>query len=508
MHLAEIVRRQAAARPGDPSYSCAETDLTWRLTDERTSRLAAALYARGLRHGDRVAILARACHRYWEVHFGCAKAGLVAVPVNHRLQAAEVKHILSDVGAKAAVIDARLADVVAPIGIPLRIGFGAGHGQPLDYEQTLADHDPVPPPAGLSDDDLNVIAYTSGTTGTAKGAMLTHRGAVLSAYGYGMANRFRSDDVVLTCMPPYVLRGQSAGLSPALAGAHVIMADFAAPDVVDIIERRRVTQLQLAPAMITLLLREPDLDGRDLRSIRAIWTGGAPVRPSELRRLGAVFGDVLGSTFGMTEATGVAGMRYRLSSDPADLDRLASIGRPLPLLDVEVRRPDGSVADDDEVGEIVVRGDTVMTGYWNAPEATAAVLRDGWYHTGDMARRDRDGYLYLIDRRADVIVSGGLNVYSLEVEQVINRIPGVVESAVVGIPHELWGEAVAAFVVCQPGTAISEEAVIARCRAELAHFKAPGSVRFCTELPRNAMGKLDKRAIRAPYWPGSRTIAG
>jgi acyl-CoA synthetase (AMP-forming)/AMP-acid ligase II len=323
-----------------------------------------------------------------------------------------------------------------------------------------------------------------------------------------MANRFRSDDVVLTCMPPYVLRGQSAGLSPALAGAHVIMADFAASDVVDNIEQRRVTQLQLAPAMITLLLREPDLDRRDLRSIRAIWTGGAPVHPSELQRLGAVFGDVLGSTFGMTEATGVAGMRYRLSGDPADVGRLESIGRPLPLLDVEVRRPDGSVTADDEVGEIAVRGDTVMTGYWNAPEATAAVLRDGWYHTGDMARRDRDGYLYLIDRRADVIISGGLNVYSLEVEQVINRMPGVVESAVVGIPHELWGEAVAAFVVCEPGTELSEAAVIARCRAELAHFKAPRSVRFPLELPRNAMGKLDKRAIRAPYWPAGRGIAG
>ena len=151
MHLSEIVRRQAAARPGDPSYSCAETDLTWRQTDERTSRLAAALYARGLRHGDRVAILARACHRYWEVHFGCAKAGLVVVPVNHRLQAAEVKHILSDVGAKAAVVDARLADVAAGADIPLRLGFGLSHGQPLDYEAMLAEHEPVPPAVELDE---------------------------------------------------------------------------------------------------------------------------------------------------------------------------------------------------------------------------------------------------------------------------------------------------------------------------------------------------------------------
>jgi len=509
MHLAQVVRRQAVARPRDPSYSCAKADLTWRQTDERSSRLAAALHARGLRHGDRVAILAQACHRYWEVHFGCAKAGLVVVPLNHRLQPAEVEHILRDVAATAVVVDARLASTVASADVPLRFGFGPGHGQPLDYEQALAGCEPVPPRAGLGDNDLNVIAYTSGTTGVAKGAMLTHRGAVLSAYGYGMANRFRGDDVVLSCMPPYVWRGQSAGLSPALAGAHVVMADFVASEVVRIIEQRRITQLQLAPAMITLLPREPDLACRDLCSVRAIWTGGAPIRPAELQRLGAVFGDVLGSTFGMTEATGVAGMRYRLSGDPADLRRLASVGRPLPLLDVEVRRADGSVTADDEVGEIVVRGDTVMAGYWNAPEATAAVLREGWYHTGDMARRDSDGYLYLVDRRVDVIVSGGLNVYSLEVEQVINRMPGVAESAVIGVPHELWGEAVAAFVVREPGAAVDEAAVIARCRAELAHFKAPQSVRFPAELPRNAMGKLDKRAIRAPYWSGTgRRIAG
>ena len=213
MHLSEIVRRQAVARPRDPSYSCAETDLTWRQTDERTSRLAAALYARGLRHGDRVAILAKACHRYWEVHFGCAKAGLVVVPVNHRLQSAEVAHILRDVGAAAAIVDARLAGIVASADIPLRLGFGPGHGQPLDYEQALAECEPALPPVKLDDEDLNVIAYTSGTTGVAKGAMLTHRGSVLSAYGYGMANQFRSDDVVLTCMPP-----TSCGASPP--GSH------------------------------------------------------------------------------------------------------------------------------------------------------------------------------------------------------------------------------------------------------------------------------------------------
>jgi fatty-acyl-CoA synthase len=303
-------------------------------------------------------------------------------------------------------------------------------------------------------------------------------------------------------MPPYVLRGQSAGLSPALVGAHVVMAEFQAGRILRIIEQKCVTQIQLAPAMINLLLAEPDLERYDVSSVRAIWTGGAPIRPATLQRLGAVFGDVLGSTFGTTEATGIAGMRHRLSDDPQDVRRLASVGRPLPLLDVEVRRPDGSVAGDEEVGEIVVRGDTVMLGYWGDPGGTATVLRDGWYHTGDMATRDRDGYLYLVDRRVDVIISGGLNVYSLEVEQALNRMPGVAESAVVGIPHELWGEAVIAVVVPEPGVRLSETDVIAFSREQLAHFKAPQSVQFVTELPRNAMGKVDKKAIRAPYWVG------
>jgi acyl-CoA synthetase (AMP-forming)/AMP-acid ligase II len=509
VHLSDIVRRQAIARPHDPSYSCAEVDLDWAQTEERTSRLAAALHELGLRHGDRVAVVGKACHRYWEVHFGAAKAGVIVVPINHRLLAREVAQIVADVGAAALVADARLTDAVSDCAAAVRIGFGAGHGLPYDYEQLLDAAEPTPPPVHLDDLDINVIAYTSGTTGRPKGAMLTHRGSVLSAYGYGIANRFRTDDVVLTCMPPYVLRGQSAGLSPALVGAHVVMADFVASDVVDIVEKRRVTQLQLAPAMITLLLREPGLADRDLASIRAIWTGGAPIRPAELQCLGAVFGDVLGSTFGMTEATGVAGMRHRLSDDAADLRRLASVGRPLPLLDVEVRRPDGTVTDDDEIGEVVVCGDTVMVGYWNDPDATDTVLRDGWYYTGDMGRRDADGYLYLVDRRVDVIVSGGLNVYSLEVEQVINRVPGVVESAVIGVPHDLWGEAVAAFVVAEPESGLDEKTVVETCRAELAHFKTPQTVRFVEALPRNAMGKLDKRALRAPFWSGTgRRIAG
>jgi long-chain acyl-CoA synthetase len=503
MHLSEIVRRQAVARPDAPSYTCAEASLNWLQSDERSSRLANFLLARGLRPGDRVALLATACHRYWEVHFGCAKAGLIVAPINHRLQPGEIDFILGDVGAAAVVVSADLAAKLAGSRLALRLGFGGDHGQPDDYEAALAGAAPDAPTVALSDDDINVIAYTSGTTGRPRGAMLAHRGSVLSAYGYGIANQFRADDIVLSCMPPYVLRGQSAGLSPALVGAHVVMAPFRAPDIAATIAHYRVTQIQLAPAMINMLLAQPDLDRFDLSCVRAIWTGGAPIRPEVLTRLGAVFGDVLGSTFGMTEATGVAGMRHRLAGDAADVRRLASVGRPLPLLDVEVRRADGSITAAEEVGEIVVRGETVMRGYWGDPEHTAEVLREGWYHTGDLAFRDDDGYLFLVDRRVDVIISGGLNVYSLEVEQALAQLPGVVESAVVGTPHDTWGEAVTAIVVATPDAELTAADVIAYCRDRMAHFKAPQSVHFVDELPRNAMGKLDKRAIRAPFWSGT-----
>jgi acyl-CoA synthetase (AMP-forming)/AMP-acid ligase II len=511
MHLAEIVRRQANARPNDPSYTCAEGTRTWRQTDDRANRLANHLLGRGLAKGDRVALLAKACHRYWEVHFACAKAGLVAVPVNYRLLAAEIDQILDDVGASGVIVDARSRTTADDLrhDAKVRIGFGAAHGQEDDYERSVARAPGGAPRVDLSDDDLNVIAYTSGTTGRPKGAMLTHHGAVVSAYAYGIANRFTADDVVLSCMPAYVFRGQSAALSPALAGAHVIMADFRPAEILGLIERHRVTQIQLAPAMINMLLAEPGIGQRNLASVRALWTGGAPIRPATLEKLGAVFGDVLGSTFGMTEATGVAGMRHRLSGDPRDARRLASVGRPFPLLDVEVRRADGTVTADEEVGEIVVRGESVMSGYWNDPAHTADVLREGWYHTGDLAFRDSDGYLFLVDRRVDVIISGGLNVYSLEVEQVLDRLPGVAESAVIGTPHEVWGEAVTALVIRAPGTNLSAAAVIAHCRDRLAHFKAPQQVIFVEQFPRNAMGKLDKKALRAPFWAGeARAIGG
>jgi long-chain acyl-CoA synthetase len=510
LHLSEIVRRQAAARPQDWSYSCAEGSHTWASTDERSSRLASYLHGQRLQPGDRVAIVAKACHRYWEIHFACAKAGLIAVPVNYRLTADEVAYIVTDVGARAAIVGPGLGPLLATAPeLPVRIGFGSGHGQPADYEQVLASASTRPPDVALHDHDINVIGYTSGTTGRPKGAMLSHRGSVLSAYGYGIANRFTADDVVLSCMPSYVFRGQSASLSPALVGAHVIMAEYRAAEILRLIERWRVTQIQLAPAMINLLLAEPGVATYDLSSLRAIWTGGAPIKSATLRRLGDLVGDVLGSTFGMTEATGIAGMRHRLSQDPRDERRLGSIGRPLPLLDVEVRRPDGTLTAAEEVGEIVVRGDTVMLGYWNDPELTATVLRDGWYHTGDLAWRDDEGYLYIVDRRVDIINSGGINVYSLEVEQVLDRMPGLLEAAVVGRPHDLWGEAVCAFVVRDGSARVDEQDVIDFCRGRLAHYKAPRVVEFRSELPRNAMGKLDKRALRAALWAGEeRAVSG
>jgi acyl-CoA synthetase (AMP-forming)/AMP-acid ligase II len=505
MHIGDIVRRHARARGSRPAITCGATTLTWSELDERVNRLANALLGLGLSRGDRVAIVSRNCHRYFETHFACAKAGLVAVPLNHRLIAAELAYILGDAGVSAWIVDARHAAVARAAGenlqpAPRLLGHSEGHGFELDYEELLAGAGAAPPEDRTTGTDLNVIAYTSGTTGRPKGAMLSQHNATLSAFVYAVHLGLGGDDRALACMPAYVYRAGSGGIAPMAVGAHTIIADFVAAEVPALIESHRITYVMFAPAMVNLLLREPSLRTADLSSLRSVFTGGAPIRPETIVEMAEVFGDVLGSVYGMTEATGIAATRHRVHGDGQDRSLLASAGRPMPLLDVRLLDSDGGEAENGEVGEITLRGDSVMLGYWNDPERTAAVLRDGWFRSGDMAWRDADGHLFLVDRSVDVINSGGINVYSTEVENAILTHPGVLECAVIGVPDPDWGEAVTALVVLREPGDVRAEDIVEHCRGHLASYKKPRRVEVVGSLPRNAMGKLDKKALREPYW--------
>lgn len=514
MNVSDLLRRQASARPHAPAYTCANETLSWSEVDARVSRLADRL-ASSLRAGDRVAILSRTCHRYFETHYALARAGLVAVPLNSRLTGAELAALLEDSGASALVLDRALErsaeeamDALGSAAALLVIRHGEIDGGVPDavgedYETIVAVPGAADPTVEVADGDLHVIGYTSGTTGTTKGAMITHHSATISALAYAISLELTSDDRVLACMPGYVYRGGSAGFAPAVAGAHTVVTEFAPARVLELIDRYDITQVTLAPAMASRVLDLASSDTTKGTRLRRIWLTGAPAAASMIEALAARFKTVVGCLYGMTEATGIA----MIAHSPDRPDLLSSIGRPMLLLDVRLLDDDGRKVELGDIGEIVVRGDTVTPGYWGDPVLTERVLRDGWLHTGDLATCDADGNLFIVDRRADIINSGGLNIYTSQVETAILSHPDVVDCTVVGAPDESWGEVPVAVVVSRRD--VSEADVIEWVGSSLASFKKPRRVEFVSELPRNAMGKVDKRAVRDPYWRGrSRKVGG
>jgi acyl-CoA synthetase (AMP-forming)/AMP-acid ligase II len=419
--------------------------------------------------------------------------------MNHRWLPTEIAAVLADCTAQALVVQ---ADHLAPDGLAvlaalprlqLLLGFGKSDPRLQDYEAALASAGP-PPPRERS--LINVIGYTSGTTGKPKGAALTPDAAIVSAFWFAALFGLQPHDHFLACMPIYVYRGGAGGLAPFVAGARSVLTDFDAAAVLDKIERERITHAIFAPVMVDRLLQQPDVAERDLTSLKSVWLGGAPSSPSVITALQALVGDIVGSTYGGTEATGIAQMRW--PADAAQSHLLRSAGRPSPLMDVRLVTADGSEAGLDEPGEVVVRGEAVMSGYW--PEVDGGGLDDGWYRTGDIATRDECGYLYLVDRSVDIVNSGGLNVYSTEVEHVLLEHPAVVECAVVGAPDAGLGEMVTAYIVAT--TPVSEADIDAHCRSRLAGYKRPRAIALVAELPRNAMGKVDKRALRDRLWAG------
>ncbi|HEU5152897.1 MAG TPA: AMP-binding protein [Iamia sp.] len=506
MDIATLLRRQAAARPLAPATTCAGTTRTWAETDQRVDRLAAHLRGQ-LSPGQRVAILAPTCHRYFELHFALARAGLVAVPLNIRLTAPELAHIVADASARSLVVDGRVGEVarelvalLPTLTVVLRHGEGAPGGPHApEYEAIAAAGPSHPIPSPVTDDGaLHVLGYTSGTTGSPKGAMLTHRGATLAAIVYATQLQVGPDDRVLACMPGYVYRGGSGGFAPFAVGAHTVVTEFDARTVLRLLAEHAITQVTLAPAMALRLLSAAPPEA-SFPALERLWLTGAPARPETIRELATRFGCSVGTLYGMTEATGIAMARFT----GAPGERLDTVGHPLPLLDVRLLDPAGEEVAPGEVGEITVRGETVMAGYWGDAARTAEVLRDGWLRTGDMARRTEAGELCIVDRRIDIINSGGINVYTLELERTIARHPDVAECAVVGAPDPEWGEVPVAVVVpTEAGTTLDGDAVVAWVRDHLAAYKKPRRVEVVDALPRNAMGKVDKRALRDGYWVG------
>jgi len=423
------------------------------------------------------------------------------VPLNHRHTDAELRYALEDSGTKVLFAGRPVADVPACVERVVSLD-GA-------YEALLASATPVAAfPDEVAEEDLAGLFYTGGTTGTAKGVMLTHRNLVANAMHMQLCWPFSPETVWLVAAPLFHLAGSIAVLSTVWnAGRHVILPAFDPAAALDLVEREQVTATLVVPSMLAAMNEEQHARPRAVSSLRLLSFGGAPSATETLRRAHEVFpGASLLHLYGATEtapiATALPGVERFL-----DAPQARSCGQPAVGVDVDVRRDDGSSCDVGEVGEVAVRGPNVMGAYWNKPDQTAAVLRDGWYHTGDLGYTDEHAFVYLVDRAKDMIVSGGENVYSTEVEDVLYRHPAVLEAAVFAVPDDRWGEAVHAVVVPRPSVSVSEEELLAHCRAAIAAYKVPKAVELRAEpLPKSGAGKTLKRELRAPFWAGRETM--
>lgn len=482
--------------------------ISWSDLDERVRRLANGLRTLGLQAGDRVAVLSRNSIEYQELFFAAGRAGLVLQPLNWRLSPRAIGDLIIDARPKAVVTSPEYLDVAAELqrlcDVPHWLQYGAnGDGS---YEALLASGSVAEPEssAKVGDDDPFFILYTGGTTGESKGAMHSHRSAAMGMLNQTVAERIVPSDV-------YMLTGQMYHIPIVLSmnymkhGCPLVLVNFEAKQALEIIQAEKVSAFLGITTMLNWMMAVPDFSSYDLSSLRNIQYGGGPMPSSVVRAALDSFPCTLIQGYGQTEGTT---MSFLSQEDHANAlqgihpERLRSCGREGFVTSLQIVNPDGKPVPKDGTtpGQIIVRSEANMTGYFNRPDLTAQTLRDGWMWTGDIATWDEDNYVFIVDRAKDMIISGGENIFSVQVEEAISQHPAVLECAVIGVPDEEWGEAVKAVVVLKPGQQASEQDIIDTARAHLASYQKPRSVDFVAELPKAPTGKILKRELRAPYW--------
>ena len=497
MNLGDIPRRNARRYPRKPALVFGDVRLAWGEVNERVNRFANGLAARGVARGDRVAILAQNDHRYLETYWALAKLGAIAVPLNYRLLERELSVLLDHSTPVALVAGRGYEETARRLGVERVISFDG------DYEGLLAAAPGREPERAVGAGDPFAIMYTSGTTGLPKGALVTHGNLESNVYNQAIADKADPADVNLVATLLYHMGALFMATTYTCLGCtNVVLESFEEALVLGAIAEERATTCLLVPTMLNRVLNHPDLESYDLRSLRLIFYGGSTIPVPVLRTAIDVFGCSFTQGYGLTEtieATFLTADDHVLDGDPERERRLASAGRE--AVNAEVRILDDSARElpAGEIGEIVIRSPSVIPSYWQAPEETREAIRDGWFFTGDVGYRDDDGYLFVVDRKKDVIISGGLNVYPKEVEEALYGHPAVLEAAVIGLPDDAWGEAVTAVVVLREGHDADERELIAHCGERVAGFKKPKSVTFVDALPRNPSGKVLKRELREPF---------
>lgn len=506
MQLGDVTHRAARYWPSRLALIDGRRRLNFAQLDERASRLAAALTSMGVRPGDRVAVQAWNRNEVVEIEIACYKGGFVKVPLNARLSADETVHTLQDSQSgilvagpeHAAAIEARRAEL--PL---LRQLVTMGD----DYEERLAGATPRSGSHAALDEDVAVLHYTSGSSGVLKAAMQTfgNRKAMLRKFLMSPLKRPVPGDLQAHVGPITHASGMNLLYLMYCGAASLLLGRFDEEELLDAIQRERVTRLFMVPTMINRLVSRDDLARWDLGSLNYVMYGAAPMAPALVEKAIKVFGPILAQGYGAGETNSMVTLLTEqdhvdaLAHNPR---RLASCGRCYGETDVRIVNAEGRDVKPGEVGEIIVRGDDIMKGYWNAPELTAEAIVDGYYRTGDLATVDDEAYIYIVDRKKEMIISGGFNIYPAEIEQVLFAHPAVFEAAAVGVPDAEWGESIKAVVVLHAGAEAAPGEILAFCAERLPGFKRPRSVDFSHGLPKNPNGKIVRRLVREPYWAG------
>ncbi len=512
-HINQLVPRAAALYADHLAVWDGEARYSFAELLRRVQRLAGALAARGIGRGERVAILDVNSHRYLESYYACAHAGAVLVPLNSRVSPRELAYILNDAGAKALLVAHPFLEVfeaarpeLTSVGCVLTYGGAAPDGA-VDYETALAEAAPMGAPAVVEPDDICQIYYTSGTTGEPKGVCLSFSNMLASTYDSIVGLGLTFEDRWLHAAPLFHLVDAWSVWAFPLMGATQVCVAFEPERYLEVVHETRPTATALPPTLINMVAHHPKLGGYDLGSIRLVMYGGSPTPLGVLETAMANIPSSYIHAYGITETSGITTLSrpedFCLDGPAEKLEITASAGRPLANIELAIVDDEGNPLGAGERGEVVVSGPRVMKGYWGRPETTAEVVIDGRYHTGDVGYLDAQGRLYIVDRKKDMIITGGENIYPAEVESVLSTHPSVLEVAVIGVPDERWGEAVKAIVVPRQGTDPSPDEIIAHCRGKIANYKIPKSVDLRAEpLPKTGPGKIAKRLLRDPYWEG------
>ncbi len=510
MLIGDMLRRDAKLFSKKVGLVYGEKNFTYGELNSRVNRLVHALWGLGLKKGDKIAFMGNNCHQFVECYFALAKGGFVSVPVNARFSSDEASYIINHSESIALIYTEEVEATARKMrkstgGVQWVISTGQGSETVLSYEKILHEVSDKEPRQEVTPDDVAMIMYTSGATGLPKGVMTTQRNIMSNTNTMCLELRIVPEDITLLVMPLY----HNGGFWPTMSfvyrgGMNILMPRFDVEAMLKTVEERKVTLLNLVPTMLLRMVSHPNLLSCNLESLRLIMYAGAPIPLEQLKKAMRILGPHrFYGGLGCTEASGnlISFPTTEHALEGPMASKLGSVGKDAIGVDIAIVDDEGNELPPGKIGEIIGRGENITQGYWKMPEETAEVFKNGWLYTGDMGYKDEDGYIFIVDRKKDIIISGGENVASREVEEVLHQHPAVWEAAVIGVPDEEWGEAVKAVVVLKPDPAetVREADLIDFCKARLAGYKKPRSIDLVRELPKNAAGKVDKLQLKRLY---------